>query len=76
MTLDVADRILANRRGKANWDYALERYWEKRALAPYRWYMGGGERGCTDRVGVVRKSHDLDKDGRCVFCDWLKPDVV
>ena len=25
--------------------------------------------GCIDRNAVYRESHDLDKDGVCIFCD-------
>lgn len=26
---------------------------------------------CVSRSGVRRPRHDLDKDGRCIFCDFL-----
>ena len=29
---------------------------------------------CVSRAGVYRAEHSLDKDARCVFCDWLQPE--
>lgn len=28
---------------------------------------------CISKAKVVRKTHEYDKDDRCVFCDYLKP---
>jgi len=31
------------------------------------------ENVCVSRAGLYRTEHSLDKDGRCVFCDWMQP---
>ena len=29
---------------------------------------------CISRSGLTRKLHEWDKDGRCIFCDFLLPE--
>lgn len=55
--------------------FCAERYWEQQYLV---WYIkkprNPKESVCVHRSGrTVKKGHSFDKDGRCIFCDWLKP---
>ena len=63
----------ARDRGARQSAYLRERYWERAnyIAAPPAWKFK--HRFCVSRAGRERQKHTPDKDGRCVFCDWLDP---
>ena len=38
--------------------------------------LGPAWNRCIDVNDVRRKRHDLDKDDRCIFCNWLRPEKL
>jgi hypothetical protein len=57
-------------RGRGHWwkvdRPAAGRYWVVPAKVP--------EDICVSQAGTSRPEHSLDKDGRCIFCDWVNPE--
>lgn len=53
--------------------FLQERYWTERQFFKPWFPSARANPKCEDKNGVIRKKHALDKDGRCIFCNWLKP---
>lgn len=51
--------------------FLQERYWEERQF--FRPPLLFRITKCIDRNKKLRKKHEFDKDGRCIFCDYLRP---
>lgn len=66
--VDEEQKLL--RRGHAQIGWLKERFWERDLPKP--WIFRDGR--CIDSNEIIRGKHELDKDDRCIFCGWLKPE--
>lgn len=57
--------------GRLTQQFLHERYWERLLPKPPFWAFK--DKRCISRAGKKRSIHTLDKDNRCIFCDYLSP---